>query len=585
MQHATTLLALAGLGLAAAAPAQTYVRVRDHVVAARSAAGTPAPSLTSSTAQPCGVASAAHDWLPIANDPGNQVLVAAYMNPACTNRHGAIAFVADASGARNQGVFVADNGTVRAIAMGSGQGGGSGQHGTLGDPTPIGGTFGGFFGGTVFAPPIDDDGDVLFLADVANGSASRALFLFQAGTQSILKVCAVGDPSPYGGTITALGPGSLGPDRNVVFLAASTGSPQYVCDLLQFHNGAVTGFLATNDPAPGGATVAMLGTESFGFVDGTTIFAGPVPSQNACGQVAFRILTNGGTVGRGIAVRTNGVDSWYLTDAMATPNGGTYFDFQAAAINGYGEIAVFSDYMLSGNPTSGWFAGSPGSFRHVLSFYDPVDNLTVRGLAFSRAPMTPFSDGGDLIVWCDVDPTGNGNMGRIVLCAADGSRVVLARQNGPTGAGGNYGWIDAWPSMTSNGRTCVASGTPGAPWTSAYLRHSLCGPAVQSSPCTEVGDSVVVDDFGPAGASFVLLASLTTQILPMPPYGDLLIGGATPVVTVLGITPYPGTAGPHSLSFPIPNVPAYAGIQLHYQAIALTGSTIAFTNRTTTTLR
>lgn len=567
--------------LVASLGAQTFVRVRDGVVEQRGAPVPTSPSLTSVTAAPCGAVLGARDGLPIVNEPGATVTTNAFMNPACTNRRGELAFFGSASGARNQGIFVHGGGVVRAVVMGCGQGGGSGQHGSCGDPAPGGGTFAGFFGGTAFAPPINDDGDVLFLADIANGPAPRGLFVFQGGSQSIVKVAAVGDASPLGGVFTALGPGCLDRDGHVVFLAASTGSAQYTADLFQWQGGPVTTFCAAGQPAPGGATVSMLGTESFGFVDGTTVFAGPVPSVNDCGQVAFRIITTGGAVGRGIAVRTNGVDAWYLTDAMATPNGGSYFDFQAAAINGSGQIAVFADYMRSGVPTSGWFVGKPGSWRNALSFYDSVDGGQCMGLAFSRSPMTPLSDDGDLVAWCDLASAGN--MGRIVVCASDGSTTVLARQGQPTGVGGNFGWIDAWPSMTSAGRVVVGTGTPGAGWSSAQVVEVLCGPGIASSPCTSIGDAIEVQNFGPAGASFLACASFTTQSLPVPGFGTLLIGPG-PIATLTGVVPYPGLAGPHALSLPLPNDPAFRGLALSFQSLALQTAGFALTNRATTVI-
>jgi hypothetical protein len=306
-----------------------------------------------------------------------------------------------------------------------------------------------------------------------------------------------------------------------------------------------------------------------------------VPSINDCGLVAFRIITNGGPVGRGIAVRQNGTDSWYLTDAMATPNGGSYFDFQGAALNGNGQIAVFADYMLSSAPTSGWFVGRPGNWRNALSFYDPVDGGQCHGLAFSRVPMTPLTDDGDLVVWCDLNA--NGNMGRIVVCASDGSKTVLARQAGPTGTGGNYGYIDAWPSLSSNGRAAISAGTPGAPWTSAHLTGVLCGPAVASSPCASPGDSLRVDDFGQAGGSFLLFASFTTQNVPAAPYGTVLIGPSIAMLT--GVASYPGLSGPHTLALPVPNIPALNGMTLHFQSFAFAASGIQLTNRASTQLR
>jgi hypothetical protein len=326
----------------------------------------------------------------------------------------------------------------------------------------------------------------------------------------------------------------------------------------------------------------MLGTESFGFVDGTTVFAGPVPSINDCGQVAFRIITTGGPVNVGVAVRTNGTDAWYLTDTMTTPVGGTYFDFQGAVINGSGQIAVFAEYKQGGNPSGGWFVGRPGIWRAALCFNDPVDGGQCIVLGFSRAPMTPLSDNGDLVVWCDLDP--NQTKGRILLSAADNSLTVLARQGGPTGIGGNYGVIDGWPSMNSSGRVAISTGATGAGWNSAHVTGVLCGPGVASNPCRSPGDTLHVDDFGPAGASFALFFSTATQSLHYPPFGTLLIG-PTPLLALTGVVAYPGLPGPHTLPLPIPNDPALRGLSVHFQSLALLTGSFELTNRATSLVR
>ncbi|MCC6670680.1 MAG: hypothetical protein IT458_06450 [Planctomycetes bacterium] len=562
--------------------AQNFVRVRDNVLERRGPAG-PGQSAPDSVAPPhCGTRIAAYDGEPILNGGGATLITNAFMNPACMNRTGTIAFYAGATGARNQGIFVADGTGVRAIVMGCGQGGGSGQHGTCGDPSPVGGTFAGFFSSTVFAPPINEDGDVLFLADIKNGTTTRGLFLYLAGSQTIVKVAGVGDPSPLGGVFTALGPGSLDRDRQVLFLARSTGSNQYLADIFRWKSGTVSRFCVAGDPAPGGATVGMLGTESFGFVDGTTVFAGPLPSINDCGQVAYRIITTGGPVGVGIAVRSNGTDAWYLTDTMSTPVGGTYFDFQGPILNGGGQIAVFAEFMQGGNPSGGWFVGRPGSWRAALCFNDPVDGGLCIVLGFSRPPMTPLSDNGDLVVWCDLDP--NQTKGRILLSAADGSRTVLARQGGPTGTGADYGVIDGWPSMDSSGRVSISTGATGGTWNSAHLTPVLCGPGVSSNPCRSPGDTLQIDDYGPGGASFVLFFSTAMQNQPLPPFGTLLIG-PTPILALTGVVPYPGFSGPHAQLLPIPNNPALRGLSLHFQSLALIPSDYQLTNRATSLLR
>src|SRR5262249_55207057 len=83
-------------------------------------------------------------------------------------------FVSQVSGAaRDQGVFVHDGATLKAIALGCGALGGGGSTGTCGDPAPVGGTFSGFFTGTVFAPAVNANGDLLFFAEVVGGSSTR----------------------------------------------------------------------------------------------------------------------------------------------------------------------------------------------------------------------------------------------------------------------------------------------------------------------------------------------------------------------------------------------------------------------------
>lgn len=125
-----------------------------------------------------------------------------WFNPASLNNAGQITFQAHVAGQeRNQAMFLANAAGLQVVAMGCGGIGGSGVPGDCGDPTPIGGTFAGLFGGSFIVPAINDNGDVLFLADVYQGSAPRGLFLYRAPEGDIVKVAAVGDPSPLGGEL------------------------------------------------------------------------------------------------------------------------------------------------------------------------------------------------------------------------------------------------------------------------------------------------------------------------------------------------------------------------------------------------
>src|SRR5437660_4209910 len=411
----------------------------------------------------CGVESRAAHGQPAPNTNGGTLNPVAFANPTTVNASGSVAFNSQVDGSdRNQGVFVADaDGIISAIAIGCGGLGGGGDTTSIcGDASPIGGHFGGFFSeNTVFTPDINDAGDVLFFCDVNGGDSRRALFLYQAASGQIVKVAAVGDPSPIGDTFGAVGPGSLNNNGKVVFLASQVGE-NFNSNLFMWDNGVVTKVAAVGDPAPGGGTFSGLGTESFGFQDGTFIPTGPVPDINDSDQIAFRAIVSGGITERGIVVRTGQVDEWYIKVPDPTPIGGTYLDMQAAAINNAGQIAFFADYHPTPDTiNSGWFAGAPGNWRKVVVFFDPIDGGQCLGLAFSRNPMQTIDAAGNVVFWANLDS--NGTSDRVVLGLADGNLLIAARRGDPTPIGGTFGSMDAWPAVNGNVGT-VNPATPGA---------------------------------------------------------------------------------------------------------------------------
>jgi hypothetical protein len=446
--------------------AKTFVKVHDREQRTQVAS----PQLNYSVTSPgapsgtiCGVESRAAHGQVAPNTNGGTLNPAAFFNPTTVNAAGRVAFNSQVDGSdRNQGVFVADSdGTITAIAIGCGGLGGGGDTTSMcGDASPIGGHFGGFFSeNTVFTPDINDAGDVLFFCDVNGGDSRRALFLYQAASGQIVKVAAVGDPSPIGDTFGAVGPGSINNNGKVVFLASQVGDT-INSNLFMWDNGVVTKIAALGDPAPEGGTFSGLGTESFGFQDGTSIPTGPVPDINDSDQIAFRAIVSGGITERGIVVRTGQVDEWYVKVPDPTPIGGTYFDMQAASINNAGQIAFFSDYRPTPETfNSGWFAGAPGNWRKVVVFFDPIDGGQCLGLAFSRNPMQTIDAAGNVVFWANLDS--NGNADRLVLGLTDGNLLIAARRGDPTPIGGTFGSMDAWPAINGNIGT-INVATPGA---------------------------------------------------------------------------------------------------------------------------
>ena len=453
-------------GVRGSVGAKTFVRVHDTAERTQIASPQQNNSLTSPGAPSgtiCGVESRAAHGQVAPNTNGGTLNPVAFANPTTVNASGRVAFNSQVDGSdRNQGVFVADSdGTITAIAIGcGGLGGGGDTTSSCGDVSPIGGHFGGFFSeNTVFTPDMNDADDVLFFCDVNGGDSRRALFLYQVASGQIIKIAAVGDPSPIGGTFGAIGPGSMNNNGKIVFLASPAGQ-NFVANIFQWNDGVVSAVAAIGDPAPGGGTFSTLATDFLGFQDGTTIPVGPVPDINDSDQIAFKAIVSGGITERGIVVRTNQVDEWYVKVPDPTPIGGTYLDMQAAAINNAGQIAFFADYHPTPDTTnSGWFAGAPGNWRKVVVFFDPIDGGQCLGLAFSRNPMQSIDAAGNVVFWANLDS--NGTSDRLVLGLTDGNLLIAARRGDPTPIGGTFGSMDAWPAVNGNVGTLNVA-TPGA---------------------------------------------------------------------------------------------------------------------------
>ena len=464
--------------------ADTGARVIDLVrgpLAPREPHPTPHRAIASPVGDPvCGASALAWQGEPMPAGETGTLSTIAFARPAALDDAGRIAFVSQVDGAtRNQGVFVADDAGVRVIAMGCGAGGGSGSTDGCGDASPIGGTFSGFFGDTWAVPAMNNGGDVLFVADVAGGGAPRGLFLYVAASDSIVKIAAVGDASPLGGTLSAIGPGSINDEGTVAFLASTGGDGSQGSDILIWQQGDLSAYVAAGDPAPGGGTFTFIGTEAFGYADTTWIPTGPVPGLNNQGQIAFHGITSGGA--RGELLSQNGVHEWQVQGGDAAPGGGTYLDFFAPVLNNEGEIAFFAD-IAGAESSIAWFVGSAGAMRRAFGYLDPVGDGTVAGMAVSRNPFHALDDAGNLVAWTSRQLEDTTERETMIVARADGTLDIVASQGDATPlGGGTWGGMDSWPTMNFANQLRFGAGTPGNPeFDNAHVRITLCESATPS---------------------------------------------------------------------------------------------------------
>jgi len=429
--------------------------------------------------------------------------------------------------ARNQGVFLADAAGLHPLVMGCGGGGGSGNPGSnVGDASPIGGKFTGFFGGTPFAPATNVAGDALFVADVFGGAATRGLFLYRAATQTVVKVAALGDVLPTGATIAEIGPGSINANGVVVFVAAgalSNGDGH----ILRWENGVTTKVARVGDPSPSGGAYTFLASEYFGFADGTNIPTGPIPDINDAGNIVFRAVA--GSVRGFVFAPNGGSPQWCIRAGDPTPSGGTHFDFWSAMINNADQIAFMGDIQTSSGFSAGWYVGKPGAWRKAVEFFDVIDGASCNGLAASRNPMSPLSGDGDLVFWASLQYAGV-SRDALVLSRASGAVELIRKSSDATSIGGTVGAMDAWPSMNDAGQATLSCGTPGASGgvTSAHFLLTLC-PVVQSyctAGTTFDGCNALLSGAGVPSASTSSGFTLSASNLPGQRNGLFFYGGA-----------------------------------------------------------
>ena len=120
-----------------------------------------------------------------------------------------------------------------------------------------------------------------------------------------------------GGTFAMVGPGSLNASGAVAFLASgSTSGPS---DVFLWNGASTSKVAAAGDAAPLGSTYQFLGSESFGFTDGSTIPAGPVPDIDNAGNVVFRAITVDGRRGIVHQPAGGGAASWIFSSPSCSP--------------------------------------------------------------------------------------------------------------------------------------------------------------------------------------------------------------------------------------------------------------------------
>jgi hypothetical protein len=228
-----------------------------------------------------------------------------FLNTLAVNVRGQVAFDARLGGPSATGVFVSDQISSSAIALG-------------GNPDPTAGNF-----NFVSTPFITTRGDVIFNTDtgIFLGDGKRTVALVQNG-----------DAAPGGGT--------LSPSRYAANSQGIIAFQSFITDGLNIegifrNDGSETVALALDGtPAPTGGTFLF--------------FSSPVIDEY--GQATFFAGTTGGSADFGIYRGDGGNVSTIFAANQPAPGGGTFVDFGEPVVNDHGQVLALATLDNAAGP-------------------------------------------------------------------------------------------------------------------------------------------------------------------------------------------------------------------------------------------
>ena len=245
-----------------------------------------------------------------------------------------VVFGAAVAGARaTEGVFLAAEGTLKAIAL-------SGAD-APGVPT---GTFVEFD-----APAINNWDEIAFVATVRRGRETlEALYLYTAG--KLRKLVVEGDPTPRGGTFDKFGVPSINNKGVIAFPAALDHAP-VLGGVFVAGTRDLRLLLGVGEPGPGDAMLVQL-SERVAINDDDNVALGAILRFGNANKEAVLLITQSGPVE-------------IAAVGESAPGGGTFSAFGAWPSLGPGDMAAFVAGIENGPGPIGLYAFGSGGLRRV----------------------------------------------------------------------------------------------------------------------------------------------------------------------------------------------------------------------------
>ncbi len=244
--------------------------------------------------------------------------------PSINNR-GEVAFSAcgeTPQGFFRDGAFVYSGGQMRKVVL-------------SGEPSPVGGEFVINF---IPAPPvkINDNGEVLFLADVILNSLTQKLGLWMATSNGFNKILFDDDPMPASGLVMhkTFANADLNNNGYVAFSVRLEGG-NTDSGIFLYSNGQISKIMAEGDSSPIGGKFSSL-------LDPELREDFPTPRMNGNGAVAFKVRVTGGNAPSAIFLASPSAIVKVVAVGDQLPTGETIRVIDTFALNDLGQVAFFA---------------------------------------------------------------------------------------------------------------------------------------------------------------------------------------------------------------------------------------------------
>jgi hypothetical protein len=298
---------------------------------------------------------------------------------------GTVVFAATLAGGRSvEGIFAAQNGRVRPVALSGGAAPGMAS-GVL---------------ASLDAPAINAKGEIAFLATVRRGRETVEVVLLHTRGR-LQKIVAQGDPAPAGGAFAAFGPPALNRDGAVAFGAAIEGKA-VPGGIFVSKAGRLRMALGAGEETPIGGIFAKF-SERLGFSDQ--------------GTIAFHGLLKSAPAAAGIFAIEDGRTRVVARLGDPAPGGGRFSNFGLwPAVSATGVIGFTASIDDGPSPVVVVLAGHDG-LRRVVGVGDNLPGGP-RIASLTLFPVVSVSPAGAVSFAVAPTATGEGPEG-VVLAAPD----------------------------------------------------------------------------------------------------------------------------------------------------------------------